>query len=505
MPASAPPCVRPTPEEVLPLFRACFSRPVLQGWLQAHHAVQTPPPSRLYWRLYTPLVVLWCLILQRLQADHTDDAVVTHLQTGAADALDPHDPHQQPLSQRLRSESTAAYVQARARLPLALLQRALVHLVAHVQATLVTTTPAATWHGHPVRLLDGTTFRLAPTPALVAAYGQASNQYGDGYWVVVRSVASFCLHTQLCTAFTEAPPATSESALVHAVMAQEGPDTVFVGDSNFGVYRVAQVATAMGQQVVLRLRADRAEALLRANGQRGPRAEAQAWVVQWARKADTQYEATLPAGPLAGRVLYVRLQQPGFRPRALYLFTTLPDAPPYVRAEVVALYGLRWQVERDYRQIKTTLEMEEFTAQSPAVFRLELAAGLLTYNLVRAVMVQAAQQAGVAVTRLSFARCWRRLREALLVGVPAWVGGPEQVGAHLLVRLAQCRLPHQPHKVGHEPRKVRRRPQVFPALKGTRAAARQQVLAELGATGAAATPVSEEALPQHRLPQRKAA
>ena len=495
MPASTPPCVRPTPEEVLPLFRACFSRPLLQGWLQAHRTAQSPPPPHLYWRLYTPLVVLWCLILQRLQADHTDEAVVTHLHTGAADALDPHDPHQQPLSQRLRSESTAAYVQARARLPLTLLQRASAHLVAHVQATLAAPAPAATWHGHPVRLLDGTTFRLAPTPALVAAYGQARNQHGDGYWVVVRSVASFCLHTHLCTAVTEAAPTTSESALVHPVMAQEAPGTVFVGDINFGVYRVAQVATALGQQVVLRLRADRAEALLRANGQRGPHAGAQAWAVQWARKVDTQYEATLPAAPLAGRVLYVRLQQPGFRPRALYLFTTLPDAPPYPLVEVVALYGLRWQVELDYRQIKTTLEMEEFTAQSPEVFRLELAAGLLTYNLVRAGMVQAAQRAAVPVTRLSFARCWRRLREALLVGVPAWVAHGGQIAAWLVGRLAQCRLPHQPRKVAHEPRQVRRRPQVFPALKGDRARARQQALEQLGYVGedAEAAPVAERA------------
>jgi hypothetical protein len=478
---------------------------LLQGWLHAHRAAQTPPPPQLYWRLYTPLVVLWCLILQRLQADHTDDAVVTHLHTGAADTLDPHDPHRQPLSQRLRSESTAAYVQARARLPLALLRRASAHLVAQVQATLAATAPATTWHGHPVRLLDGTTFRLAPTPALVAAYGQARNQHGDGYWVVVRSVASFCLHTQLCTAFTEAAPTTSESALVHAVMAQEAPGTIFVGDINFGVYRVAQVATAGGQHAVLRLRADRAEALLRANGQRGPRGATQAWGVQWARKADTQYEATLPAVPLAGRVLYVRLQQPGFRPRALYLFTTLLDAPPYALAEVVALYGLRWQVELDYRQIKTTLELEEFTAQSPEVFRIELAAGLLTYNLVRAVMVQAAQRAGVAVTRLSFGRCWRRLREALLVGVPAWVVEQGQVGEQLLARLAQCRLPHQPHKVAHEPRKVRRRPQVFPALKGSRAAARQEVLAQLGARESAAPAATVAASEQQPRPQRTAA
>ena len=483
MSAVTPSCVRPTPEQVVPLFRTLFSRPLLKQWLREAADAQPHPVPRLYWRLFTPLIVLWGLIVQRLQADQTDDAVVAHLHTGAADALDPHDPHSQPLSQRLRSESTAAYVQARARLPLALLHRAMAHVVEQVQGWLAATSTPATWHGHPVRLLDGTTWRLAPTPALVAAYGQASNQHGDGYWVVVRSVATFCLHTQLCTAVTEAAPTTSESALVRAVVEQAAPGTIQVGDINFGVYRVAQVAIALGQQVVLRLRPDRAEALLRANGQRGPRPSGQAWAVEWARKAGTQYETTLAAGPLGGRVLYVRLQQAGFRPIDLYLFTTLLDSLAYPVAEVVALYGLRWQVELDYRHIKSTLEMEEFRAQSPAVFRLELAAGLLTYNLVRAVMVQAAQRAGLAVTRLSFVRCWRRVRTALVEGVPTWVAQGEQIAEWLVTRLAKCRLPHQPHKVAHEPRKVRRRPQVFPALKGDRARARQEALVQLGYVG----------------------
>jgi hypothetical protein len=355
-----------------------------------------------------------------------------------------------------------------------------------------------------VRLLDGTTFRLAPTPTLVAAYGQAGNQHGAGYWVVVRSVATFCLHTQLCTALAEAAPTTSESALVRPVLEQEAPNTVVVGDINFGVYRVAQVATALQQQVVLRLRADRAEALLRANGHSGPRSSGQAWPVQWAPKADTQMDPTLPPEPVAGRVLYVRLEQAGFRPITLYLFTTLQDALAYPVAELVALYGRRWQVELAYRDLKTMLELDEFTAQSPAIFRVELAAGLLTYNLVRAVLAQAAQRAGLPGTRLSFAQGWRRLREALLVGVPAWVVAAGQVAEYLLTRLAKCRLPHQPHKVRHEPRKVRRRPQVFPALKGSRAAARQQVLVELGHTGAPA-PGTPAAVLEPAPPQQQAA
>src|SRR5215210_8371419 len=125
MAAAHPPCLRPTPEEVLPLFRSLFSRPLLKQWLAEVTSTSPTPLPRLYWRLFTPLIVLWCLIMQRLQADQTDDAVVSQLHTGAADALDAHDPHPQPLSQRLHSESSSAYAQARARLPLAVLRRAI--------------------------------------------------------------------------------------------------------------------------------------------------------------------------------------------------------------------------------------------------------------------------------------------------------------------------------------------------------------------------------------------
>src|SRR6266487_2367869 len=100
----APVCLRPTLEELLPVFRSCFSRATLRQLLQ-----QTAPTSTFYWRLFTPLIVLWCLIVQRLQADHTTDAIISHLHSRAADALDLDDPHRQALSRRLISENSCAY------------------------------------------------------------------------------------------------------------------------------------------------------------------------------------------------------------------------------------------------------------------------------------------------------------------------------------------------------------------------------------------------------------
>jgi hypothetical protein len=135
----------------------------------------------------------------------------------------------------------------------------------------------------------------------------------------------------------------------------------------------------------------------------------------------------------------------------LYLFTTLRDPEQYPLAELMALYARRWEVEMDYRHLKTSLELAEFTAKSPALFRKELAAGLLTYNLICALMTQAALQADLAPTQLSFRRCYRRIRAWLIVGLPAWVDSPAAVTEYLLARLARGTLPRNPTRSNMNP------------------------------------------------------
>ena len=110
--------IQPSPQEVLPIFGELFSRTTIKKWLKES-------PSRMYWRMLTPLVILWGLIYQRLNSGCSCDAVVSYIYTGACDRLDPEDKNDLPLSMRLSSESTSAYVQGRNRLPLEVLKRGL--------------------------------------------------------------------------------------------------------------------------------------------------------------------------------------------------------------------------------------------------------------------------------------------------------------------------------------------------------------------------------------------
>ncbi len=78
---------------------------------------------------------------------------------------------------------------------------------------------------------------------------------------------------------------------------------------------------------------------------------------------------------------------PAFVPD-VYLFTTLTDEQVYSIDALCHLYCQRWNVEVHFRHVKTALEMESLTCSHSD--SKELAAGLLTYNLICVLMTQAA-------------------------------------------------------------------------------------------------------------------
>jgi len=463
------------PAVVLPVYASLLSRQKLRALL-------TQSGPRLYWRTLTPLIILWGMLYQRLHHDHTCDAAVSYLHSGAIDALDGQDPHAEPLSQRLRSESTAAYVQGRNRLPLALVQAVRQWVGQQVVAWLQAppSEPAhALWQGRAVRVLDGTSFRMRPFGDLAATYGQAHNQKGTSYWVVAKALASFCLYSQVCIGYDAGSQHTSEPAMFRAVIQQDPQaHSIYIADQGLGVFRVAQVAQHYGHDVVLRLELRSAKRLLRMAGAAPLPSGQQCWLC-WQPAPNTVCEPDWPIAAIPGRLIYVHVAPAGFRPFDVYLFTTLTDALTYPLQQICALYVQRWQGELDFRHIKTVMAMAEFTVQSADLFRKELAIGLLAYNLVCALMAQAAQQAGIAPAELSFSRCLRRITHWLTNGVPTWVGQNSDPAPYLLRQLVRCRLPQQPNKVQHEPRRTWRRPVVYGALFGDRDSARQQYLKEM--------------------------
>jgi hypothetical protein len=109
----------------------------------------------------------------------------------------------------------------------------------------------------------------------------------------------------------------------------------------------------------------------------------------------------LPDG-ITVRQIEFTLKRKGFRSQRIWIVTTLTCPKAYPAKDIIELYMCRWQVEVDFRDIKTGLGMNRFSAQTFDGVRKEILAFVLLYNLVRRVMLQAAQQQKVDPQRISF-------------------------------------------------------------------------------------------------------
>lgn len=94
----------------------------------------------------------------------------------------------------------------------------------------------------------------------------------------------------------------------------------------------------------------------------------------------------------------------------LRLVTLLSESAP----RVAELYGQRWEVEVDIRNVKVVLDTESIRARSEEMFRKELLTSMAAYNLVVQVRRQAARLAKVPVKKLSFTGVWTTFRQSLL-------------------------------------------------------------------------------------------
>lgn len=126
---------------------------------------------------------------------------------------------------------------------------------------------------------------------------------------------------------------------------------------------------------------------------------------------------------------------------AVKLVTNLLNPALYPAEAIAALYHDRWEAELSYREIKTHLVGNQvaFRSQTPTRVLQEVYGLLLAYDCVRALMADAAIEAGVQPRALSFVECLERIRVALplLAAAP----DPEPLFRALLDDLARCLLP----------------------------------------------------------------
>ena len=386
-------------QDAFSLYARCISSGVVE-YLQKQMGVKVRQS------IYTAPVVIWLMIVQRLQAAGTLATGVEALVSGAADSLLSRCARAQ---QKRISRNTGGYSHARQRLPKLLCRQVLAELITRLREIL---NPGG---GRTAYLLDGSSLELEASPSLRRVYPPGMNRHGNAHWPVLRIAVLHELETGLaqepCWGPMYGTGAVSEQQLADQMMKVLVPGSVVVGDRNFGVFSIAWQARQRGLDVVIRMTTERARKVagepISTEGERP---------VRWAAsRFDGRRQGGMPEGAaVEGRLLAMRIGK-GQSKEWLYLFTTL-NLP---RTEVMTLYGKRWQIETDLRALKRTVRLQHIAARNESMMEKELLTGVAAYNLVRAVMALAARRHKIAPRQLSFTfvlnvvnASWSRLQAA---------------------------------------------------------------------------------------------
>ncbi len=385
-------------------------------------------------RIYGPFATLVLFVEQVLGSDHScQDAVARGLSARVA------------LGESPCSLNTGPYCRARTRLPLSLLTR----LAREVGKRLCAGQPTAwRWRGREVKLIDGTTVSMPDTPANQARFPQSRQQKSGLGFPMARLVAIVSLSAGAVLDWAASAyqgKNTGETALLWQLMPHLARGDVLIADSYYCGYFMIAGLMARGIDIVM------PQHHLRATDfRRGRRLGARDHVVTWARPQRPAWmdEATYARMPEA---LTMREVRTGGRT----LVTTLADTQDVAKPALAELYAMRWQVELDLRSIKAVMQMDVLRCKTPAMVEKEIAAHLLAYNLVRAIMAQAAYLNNVSPRQLSFKATLQLINafERNLRHYPR--RRIREQCTHLLAAIASRKLLYRPGRV--EPRAVKRR------------------------------------------------
>jgi hypothetical protein len=312
--------------------------------------------------------------------------------------------------------NAAAYCRARMRLPLGALQL----LLRQTSDTLLCSCGLRSrWCGLRAFLVDGSSTIAPEAPGLVKAFGRPTGQKRGCGFAVPKVLGLFDAFSGLVVEVLCLPLFTHEMSQVWRLHPLLGKGDLLVGDRGFCSFaHLAMLAERgvhgvfrMHQRIIVSFRPHRKTHRKHQRGQPTSRfirhLARHDQIVEWARPKirpkwmSKEQFAQLPPTLLVRELRYT-LASRGQRTRCVTIATTLLDPARYPKEKIAELYRVRWQVETHFAELKTTLGMRRLKSQTVAGVQKEVAIYCLVYNLVHAVMLEAARRQHVTPDRISF-------------------------------------------------------------------------------------------------------
>jgi len=403
-------------------------------------------------RLYPPTETLSMFLTQGMNQDRScqkavNDAAIQRIATGLP-AI---------------STTTGGYCRARQRLPLEMISK----LVCRSGELIDKQMPTQwLWRGKRVHLIDGTTVTMPDTTENQAVYPQQSCQKSGLGFPICRLVGVICLASGAVLNASIGPfkgKGGDEQSLLRNMLGTFNTGDLVLGDAYYGSYFLLASLKEKGVDAVFEQMGARKRTT---DFSKGKQLDVEDHLVElkkpkkkpgWMKQS--QYDNS--PDTLIIRELKVK---------GKLLITTLLSPKEASKDDLKTLYKKRWQIEVDFRNIKTTMGMETLSCKTPEMNEKEIWVYFLAYNLIRLLMAQSALLADILPRQLSFKhtlQCWLAWNQHCIFT-------NAEINEELLfILIAQRRIGNRSGRI--EPRAVKRRPKPFPLLTKPRKEARAEI------------------------------
>jgi hypothetical protein len=319
---------------------------------------------------------------------------------------------------------------------------------------------------------------MPDTPELQQHFGQPGAQAVGCGFPVAHLLCLFAAGTGLIRDVIVSPLRSSDLSTAPKVHPSMAPGDIVIGDTAFGTYVHLVLLQQQGifgvfpnhQKRIVNFRAHRRYHRPGKN-QEATGEPTSRWIKRLGRDDQLveyfkpverpkwlrpeEYDA-LPAS-LVVREIRRTIRRRGRPKQTVVVATTLLDPERYPADQVVELLKDRWGVETNLRHLKTSMKMDILHTQTVDGVHKELWMFLLIYNLVRVIMMEAAEIQDAPLDRISFVDALYWMRHVR----------PGDTLPKLLLN------PYRPNRV--EPRAIKRRPKQYDRLNKPRAVMRKML------------------------------
>jgi hypothetical protein len=330
-------------------------------------------------------------------------------------------------------------------------------------------TPGAFLCGLRLLALDGTVEDVPDTPANVRACGRHHGARGDSAFPQVQGVYLSECGTHAVIDAGVWPCHVSERVGALRLLRSVGAGMLLLLDRGFYSFEMIEQTLLRDAQVLVRVPA---HVTLRVR-HRLPDGS------YWAYIYPSDAQRRKRGDHLLVRVIVYTLSDPA-RPgygETHRLLTTLLDAQEAPALDLICAYHERWEIELTIDEIDThqRLVQQPLRSQKPVGVIQELYGLLLAHYAVRAIMAEAATQAGLAPTRLSFVHSVALICVAIDDFQLVAPADHALLYQRLLRAIAACRLPERAQRTN--PRVVKRKMANFKLKRGVPPPASQRLSA----------------------------